>query len=385
MTTPRVAEKRPGFISLTAGLVLAILFVVFALQTWTRATRINGNDLTTYLTAARAFWAGGNPYLVDAPFPFIYPLFLCVAIWPLAQLPYGAAIAAWYLLAILALASATNLLRVLERPAPDARRWLMATAIVALALTDVLQNNLVNGQVNAVVLGLCVVLAWLHARGKRLAAGIALGAAIALKLTPAVLLMFLVKRKDWRTIAWTAAATLVCAVGLPYLIAGSSVWTEYQFYARTFLTDRLVDSADIVTHHRAFGLVEVVRQLTGAAMAADTWIAAALVAMALWATDRPDRPHAFALYLAASLLMSPMSEVHHLILLWPGLIGLTWAALAGRLSAAYIVGVAAVLIAVLAIRYVPFAAFVAVTGTCVLLILVKQPAVRPSTAGPAST
>jgi hypothetical protein len=80
-----------------------------------------------------------------------------------------------------------------------------------------------------------------------------------------------------------------------------------------------------------------------------------------------------------------MSEVHHLILLWPGLIGLTWAALAGRLSAAYIVGIAAVLIAVLAIRYVPFGAFVAVTGTCVLLILVKQPAVRASTAGPAST
>jgi len=344
-----------------------LLAAIFAAQAWTRAMRASGNDLTTYLAAARAFWDGLNPYLVNAPFPFIYPLFLCVAIWPFALLPYGVAVGAWYLLAVLALASATAPLRTLARAVPDSRQWLVATAIVALAFADVLQNNLVNGQVNPVVLALCVAFAWLHARGRRLAAGAALGAAIAIKITPAILLLYLVKRQDWRTVAWTVGAMLACGVVLPYLVAGPSIWNEYYHYAQTFLTDRLVDSAEIVSHRRAFGLVEVVRQLTGSALAADIWIAAAVVAVALWFVDRVDRAHAFALYLAASLLISPMSEVHHLIYLWPALVLLTGEALDGRLTARSTIGLMAVLIAALAIRHVPFAAFVAVAGTCLLI------------------
>jgi alpha-1,2-mannosyltransferase len=363
-----------------AVVALALLGAIFAAQTWGRAMRANGNDLTTYLTAARAFWEGGNPYLVDAAFPFIYPLFLCVAIWPLALLPYGIAVAAWYLLAAVALASTTGLLRTLDRAAQESQRWLIATAVVALALADVLQNNLVNGQVNPIVLALCVAFAWFHARRHRLAAGAALGAAIAIKITPAILLLYLVKRKDWRTIAWTVAALVVCGVVLPYLIAGPSIWSEYQHYAQTFLTDRLVDTGEIVTHRRAFGLVEVVRQITGSARAADIWIAATAVAIALWFVDRTDRPHAFALYLAASLLISPMSEVHHLIYLWPALVLLAWEALDGRLTAADTIGLVAVLIAALAIRFVPFAAFAAVAGTCVLLAR-RRGAVGPARLG----
>jgi len=172
--------------------------------------------------------------------------------------------------------------------------------------------------------------------------------------------------------ACTVAAAPVFAVGLPWLVSGARLWSDYAYYGHTFLADRLAEPADVVTHYRAFGLVEVVRQVTGAAWAADTWIVAAIVATWLWIADRPSaRPavNAFALYLAASLLISPMSEVHHLILLWPALILLVREALGERMSPVRRGALVLVLIAAFMLHQVPFAAFAAVLGTCALIAL----------------
>lgn len=360
-------DRRAVWIWIAIAL-LAALAAVFAIQMWGRAVRANGNDLTTYLVAARDFWRGANPYAADAPFPFIYPLFLCVAVWPLLQVPYGLAVSVWYGMSIGALAVATRAVAIMR--GATRMSWFVVAAVVAVVLADVIQNNLVNGQVNAVVLALCMLGALAWARERRLGAGIAIGAAIAIKITPALLLVWLARRRDWRTLAWTAVAAIVLAIGLPWLVAGARVWSDYAYYGHTFLADRLAEPADVVTHYRAFGLVEVARQLTGSPLVADTWIVAVLVTAALWITDRPAaRPpvHAFARYLAASLLINPMSEVHHLILLWPALLLLVQDAAEGRLSLTRRIILALVLIAALTLREVPFGAFAAVLGTCALI------------------
>lgn len=350
--------------------MLAAFTAICAIQMWGRAFRANGNDLTTYLVASRDFWRGANPYQADTAFPFVYPLFLCVALWPLAQAPYAAAVALWYACSVAALALATATVASAAGAARGARAWVVVAAIVTVALADVLQNNLVNGQVNVIVLALCAVGAWAWTRQERIGAGVAIGAAIALKITPAILLVWLVRRRDWRTATWAIAAAATFGIALPWLVSGSHIWSDYGYYGHTFLSGHLAESADIVTHHRAFGLVEVVRQATGSAWAADTWIVAGLVMGALWVIDRPSaRPaiNAFALYLAASLLISPMSEVHHLVLLWPALLLLVCEALDGRMSLARSMGLVLVLIAAFTLREVPFAAFGAVLGTCALI------------------
>jgi alpha-1,2-mannosyltransferase len=251
----------------------------------------------------------------------------------------------------------------------------VSATIVSVALADVLQNNLVNGQVNPVVLALCAGGALMWTRQRRIAAGLAIGAAIAFKITPAVLLIWLARRKDWRTLGWTAAATALFAIGLPWLVAGARVWSDYAYYGHTFLAGHLVESADVVTHHRAFGLVEVARQLTGSAWALDTWVVTAIIVAALWLADKPGaRPpaHAFALYLAASLLIAPMSEVHHLVWLWPALVLLVADGLDGRLSPTRQIGLLCVLIAAFTLHVVPFAALAAVLGACLLLGLTHE-------------
>jgi hypothetical protein len=110
--------KRRAWWVWAALAILAALAAAFAIQAWGRAMRPGGNDLTTYLTAAREFWRGANPYAIDSPFPFVYPLFLCVAIWPLAQLPYGVAVAVWCAIALAAMAGTTTVIAAMRgRPA----------------------------------------------------------------------------------------------------------------------------------------------------------------------------------------------------------------------------------------------------------------------------
>ena len=84
---------------------LCLLALLFAVQTWRKAYRPDGNDLTSYLAASHALAEGSNPYAVDTPFPAIIPDFLRWRLIPLAKAPYdGAAVLFWFALSIAALA-----------------------------------------------------------------------------------------------------------------------------------------------------------------------------------------------------------------------------------------------------------------------------------------
>ena len=148
-----------------ALVVLAAVFAVFAAQTVGKASRAGGNDFTSYLLASRALWQGENPYTTATAFPFIYPLFLCVVLAPFTWLPYPVSAALWYVLSAGALIGTLTLTVHLHGPRgrPDA---LIATlAIVALCSAGTVQNNLLNGQINFLVLAICLLFAWCYLEG----------------------------------------------------------------------------------------------------------------------------------------------------------------------------------------------------------------------------
>src|SRR5580692_2596624 len=82
------------------GTVLLILL----LQTLNRAGRPQGNDFTSYLLAADAFWHGRNPFLEVIPFPYIYPLTFCVLLYPFRFLPNDLAVVIWFLISVFSMA-----------------------------------------------------------------------------------------------------------------------------------------------------------------------------------------------------------------------------------------------------------------------------------------
>jgi hypothetical protein len=295
------------------ALIAAILIVLFA-QTWHKAHRIDGNDLTSYLLSARALLEGRSPYSPETPFPYVYPMLLAVLLIPLAVLPYGAAVAIWFVASLAAL---------LATIAKVTNRIDWAAAATAVVTFGIIQNTLLNGQVNFFVV-LCCVIALCAARERRdAAAGAWLGTGIALKLMPAVLGMYFLVRGRWRAIAAIAVATLALSLG-PALLLGDAGWRATVEYVRTYVLPMLRESPVDRREPLVFSVAGVVHGLAGPD--APRWITLASALGVLAAVTTLDilrwrRRHqdlaAGAAYMLAIVLISPRSEIHHLAFVIP--------------------------------------------------------------------
>ena len=144
---------------------------------------------------------------------------------------------------------------------------------------------------------------------------------------------------------------------------GTAVLEYYTLYARTFLAARLATPGAHAADPIVFSLVGIWRAVSGIAWPVDAAIAAAIVAGALMALDRGEGQRQLrsaalmvCLYLAASLLITPMSETHHLAYVLPGLTLLTWRAADAPVRES-LVSLGAVYLALLMTRSVPIAAF----------------------------
>jgi hypothetical protein len=89
-------RRRSVFVLVLILLVLAVL--VLFVQAWHKAHRPQGYDLTCFLLASRALTHGGDPYRIESPFPFRYPLFVPLAMAPLTLVPYDVTVVLWFLI-----------------------------------------------------------------------------------------------------------------------------------------------------------------------------------------------------------------------------------------------------------------------------------------------
>lgn len=301
--------RRVGVIS------LSLLFVIFAVQTFGKAYRPGGNDLTSYLAASRALVEGSNPYAIDTPFPYIYPLFLALALIPLTFFPYGAAVFVWFALSVSALAWSLAWIAKREDPGGRASDAVSIAAIVLILLTQIVQNNLLNGQVNFVVLACCIGAA---AGAAQFRAAAWWGAAIAIKILPLGLAPWWLLRS--RTVIVLGAIAVAVALALvPVLVAGRAALDWTAGYLQGFVGSSLETGApDDTLWFSVYGVVRLI--------APDIpWlpiVCAAIVLGAAALTDARRRPGAddhvaFATYLAVIPLASPKSETHHLAFALP--------------------------------------------------------------------
>ncbi|MFN7971889.1 MAG: glycosyltransferase family 87 protein [Acidobacteriota bacterium] len=141
-----------------------------------------------------------NPYLYPPPF-----LLVCA---PLTLLSFSAARWAWLAIDLSLVVVALGLSgRILARAFPTIARSTIACVIAVLAATfQPIYDGLIAGQVNALVLVLILLALDRLSRSRDGAAGAFLGAAAIVKMSPALLLVWLVVTRRWRAIAGAAAS-----------------------------------------------------------------------------------------------------------------------------------------------------------------------------------
>lgn len=339
----RLRAIPPGRIAVlgaTAGLTIVLL-----VQTLQTAFRSQGHDFTSYLLSAEALCNGGDPYHTGTLFVYVYPLFLAFVLIPLTYLPYWLAELIWFGLSVTSFWAGCVLLARMAGPAIKTDvGWHLALPGLAtfVFLLWPIQSNLLCGQVNLIVLLCCVLFLHFFQRENTLAAAAWLGAAIAIKLVPAVLLLFLLVRRRYGVLM---AAILFAAlfIMLPGIVAGEGLLAAYKTYLHSFLMRSFVNPEACTGVPALAGPPEkmmflslkgVVRYFFPSA-GSSAWLGglslltalAAMLSVDVMSTGSPPPRRdvwSFCAYLLGCLFVSPMTENHHLVLVMPAvwLVGL---------------------------------------------------------------
>lgn len=292
---------------------------------------IDHQDLDTYLAAGRNL-LGGHPLytaFLQHPFPdptlrpaFIYPPLFAVVMTPFALLPSGVVPWIWLILTQGALAvSLAAVLRCLRASTP------VIVASVSVSVTFYpLWVDAVQGQANLlVVLLTCLGIVWLVQDRPQGAA--AIGVAAAIKLTPLLLIAWLLVERRFRAVAFVLAGFLgATAVGAA-LRPGDTV---------TFFRDVAPALARGTAFYSNQSLAGVLGRLFTTNPYTTPWLvlplgvlfagAAILLGAWWWLTSRsePDLLARGLTFLPLLLILSAVTWPHHLVLLLP----VVWLAIA---------------------------------------------------------
>ncbi len=195
-------------------ITLCLLLVAIA---WAAITAVNrGGDLESYLRASRRLAAGENIY-VDEIFPYLYPPFLAFLLTPLIHVSPGAAKLLWYLANIGFIVLSFALLFELARPQPGKR--ILLTFLSLLFTLRFLGDSTHRGQVNILILFLCVLTLYFFSRARLGWAALFLAMAIAIKLTALLLAAYFLFKRKFRFCGLTAVC-LVLVLLLPAVGSG---------------------------------------------------------------------------------------------------------------------------------------------------------------------
>jgi alpha-1,2-mannosyltransferase len=292
--------------TLTVLALLAVLWVVLV------PGRRGFFDVGVYYGAVRHWLAGGQLYDYVRPgtvYGFTYPPFAALLFAPLAPL-------SWH--AVIAVSIAVNVvaggLVIRALVGPGWRRWLLV-ALLCVFLAPV-RDTVSFGQVNLVLLALVW---WDLRRSPR--AGIGIGLATAVKLTPGLFVVYLAVARRWRAF-FVATGTVVGAVLLAAAVAPTA---SHVFWTEALWNTGRVGDLSYVSNQSLRGL------LARAGLPGWWWALAVLGICALWmvrarrAARAGDHRTGFALTGVATCLISPVTWVHHLVWLLPALY-LAWTA-----------------------------------------------------------
>ena len=327
-------------------------------------------DSFVYYEAVRQWLDGGDLYSWYANpgqhlWPFTYTPLAAWVISPLTWMSYQQAtvllIVATPLCAAVTAYAVLRRLAVAPRMARSLAPWLALIGVIAL---EPFPKTMEYAQVNAILMALVAVDLFLVPERSRWR-GVLSGLAAAIKLTPAVAILVLLARREWR-----AAATMAgSAVGLTLLAALAAPAESWEFFTSAMWDPGRAGFADYSGNQNLKGAIA--RGLPEAAWNL-TWAVCSLLAVvAAWfLCRRLDRLRGagraaggtgqddglvlslqISVVMVLGLLISPISWSHHWVWCLPVLMSVAAATWRWRSTALGIAGAAGVLVFILAMQW----------------------------------
>jgi alpha-1,2-mannosyltransferase len=308
-------------LALRVGLVAGLCVLAWFVALHTVRSSLHGFfDLTVYRGAVGAWLDGGSLYAYHVPdlrFGFTYPPFAALAMVP--------AVVVGLLPAEVLSTAATCLLVVAALwwwLAPVARRagwsppFAVALTVPVVFLMEPVRETVGFGQVN-VFLAALVLADVVAARSGRGWAGVGIGLATAVKLTPGVFVLYLLATRRWRAAA-TAVGTFAAASALDLAV---DPHTSVFFWTTELWDTRRVGRLFGTNTQSLLGVLARIALPGPPNRVLWLVLALAVLALALWRAVRADRAGddlaAVTLIGLAGCLVSPISWTHHLIWVVP--------------------------------------------------------------------
>lgn len=304
-----------------AGLVLvaASVSAMFWKNVYATPPRVM-QDAEVYERTAHALVDGRSVY--DSPsdsLPFTYPPFAALVAAPLGLAPVRAVNVAW-VAAIAAITYAfvrVGFAAALDRAPPAYRAGAALAVTAALLWIQPLVENVLLGQVNLFLAGLCLL--DITARSPRWPRGVLVGLAAAIKLVPGIFAVYLWltgrRRAALTAVATAAACTLVGVAVLP----GDS----WRYWSREIFDTSRIGRVAYTSNQGLHGIV--VRLLGDGGVATAVWLAAVVVLLvvgfrrALAAHRAGDDLAGVVVVGLVGALVSPIAWIHHLVWVVPAL------------------------------------------------------------------
>ena len=291
----------------------SVAIMIFAIGLWIVGPSL---DTEVYRAGAHAFRTGTNLYDHRFPvtestaddisnLPFTYPPFAAILFIPLSFL---SPVAAGTVMNLISLACLWLVSFLGLRAIGITRAHIWAFPVMAAAtLTEPFRDTISFGQINIILLTLVLIDVLVpHPRFT----GILSGLAAAIKLTPAVAVVFFLVRRDWggaiRMVVTAALATLLAAAIKPEI--------SYRYWFETLLSSERIGSEAGAINQSLNGFLHRVG-------IPELWFVFMLVAVAIAVVAairvRNDRLLTISVVMLIALVCSPISWTHHWVWLLP--------------------------------------------------------------------
>ena len=300
-------------------MALALLAAGIVFLAWTRNQFF---DSKVYYGAIQ-YWFRDHGMVYDwlkpgTPYGFTYPPFAGLVMSPMAVLPF------WLVVTLATVATVvTTVLLTWWFIGPLIQRhgwvpWFALAVASCLALAfEPVRETITFGQVNTLLLTLVAGDLLLGLSRGRKWAGVGIGLATAIKLTPGVFILYLLVTRRWRAAA-TAAGTAAGAS-----LVGAALFPDQ---SREFWTSALWDTNRVgvlsfLSNQSERGLLA---RLPIDQVESKVWIVCVLATLALWAWRVRQAPDdimgGLALTGILGCLISPVTWVHHCVWLLPAIV-----------------------------------------------------------------